>query len=233
MPIAHKNICASIMMRSYLFVSRLLLLIVAVVTSGVSSNEKSKTHLRDLQPEDGSITVPDWGYPSSNGDPALGGTLGVDFAYQSAGYDFERGATGISYYIRAFDMFPRHYTNQLGWGQWIAPAESQDPGTPCPLNPHNIICYPADRDREGPNPEDYPEVIDCTWPEGDPRLFNCIDGWCGEDEYTVFGTFEGGMGFWPYTTGHSGVKLMTPASVSGYYDKFAGQYVLGLNQPVR
>lgn len=172
------------------------------------------------------ITIPDWGYPDEPG-----GFAGVDFAYQSVNYGFnDVGATGMSYYLRAFDIFPRHYTKQLGWGQWIGPAHLQEPGSSCPLNPHNLICYPSDKD--GPNPENYPEVLDCTWPDGDPRLGDCADGWCADDERFVFGGFEGGMGYWPYTTGHSGVKFLSPSSVSGYYDKFGGHFVLGLKQPV-
>lgn len=182
---------------------------------------QSKNTTRALQ---NVIVIPDWGYPSSDGDPSTGGFAGVDFAYQSVAY--QHAATGMSYYLRAFDMFPRHYTNQLGWGQWVKPNDHQKPGASCPLNPHNLVCYPADK--EGPNPFNDGPAVDCTWPEGDSRLGDC--SMC--DNNIVYGGFEGGMGYWPYTTGHSGVKFMAPSSVSGSYHKYGGHFLPRIKQPV-
>ena len=98
---------------------------------------------RRLQEE---VIIPEWGTPSRY-DNEEGGFAGIDFGYFSAQMDYgEDGLTGVSYYIRAFDLFPKHYTNQLGWGQWINPNVPQPAESSCPLNPHVIICYPEDGD---------------------------------------------------------------------------------------
>lgn len=217
----------------------LYLLLLANLTSqavsgsrlGKKPNEEvqANSKRRSLQSDDETIVVPEWGTPSRF-DNAEGGFAGIDFGYGSAGFDFgDDGVTGISYYLRAFDMFPKHYTNQLGWGQWLNPEHPQDEGSSCPMNPHTVICYPSDAD--GPNPEDYDEVRDCTWPEGSSNLDMCMDVICGWDDRNVIGAFEGGMGYWPYTSGHKGVKWLTPSSISGSYgDKYGGAFINGYTQ---
>lgn len=192
-------------------------------------SKNSTTTARNLQ---NGIRIPDWGYPGGRG-----GSAGVDWAYQSVNYGFDSTNTGMSYYIRAFDMFPKHYTSELGWGQWISPSYRQDAGSSCPLNPHTIMCMPLDGPRPNMFNNNNYNAKACSFPAGDSRLqTDCVYEQCdarsARDEYIVYGTLEGGMGYWPYTTGHNGVKWMTPASVSGSYNKFGGQYVAGVKQPV-
>jgi len=134
--------------------------------------------------------------------------------------------------MRAWDMFPQYYTRQFGWGQWVDDTESVmvTEGKPCQRSPRRMAC----RDKAFPDVpgEDLSLIKDCTWPEGDPRLLNCAYEICAETEQPVYGIFEGGMGYWPYMTRHSGVKWLIPAAVSGdYFDNFGGTFLNDFHQP--
>lgn len=161
------------------------------------------------------ITIPDWGFPYGPG-----GQAGVDFMYGGVNWEFGSdgavGGQGLSYYLRAFDMFPNTYAQELGWGQWIGPGGENPADGPCPLNPRQIACFGIDDGQSYPwsddrgNPANFEEEFrDCTWPEGDDRLLQCkLDACAFTDGYPIWGTFEGGMGYWPYMTEAKGVKWM-------------------------
>lgn len=150
------------------------------------------------------ISTPTWGEPYD-----VGGEAGLDFMYGGVHWHFPEGGSGLSYYLRAFDMFPNYYANEFGWGQWIGAGGENPADGPCPLNPRMLACF-KDDDVEywGENPANvYEEFKDCTWPEDDDRLLQCKIDVCGwTDEYPIYGQFEGGVGYWPYVTEASGVK---------------------------
>lgn len=150
------------------------------------------------------ITIPAWEQGSQRHKR---GYTGVDIwrghvAYHQDGFE----STGVSYYLRAYDMFPKWYMAQYGWGQWTAQGGSgEEVGTPCARNPRLATCKKVNF----PNPAlDDMDTSDCSWPEGDERLHKCNFGVCGKEKQPIYGTFEGGVGYWPYMTGSNGVKWM-------------------------
>lgn len=162
----------------------------------------------------GTITYPPWGEPYN-----IGGEAGIDFLREAVNWDFGFDGTGhgdgLSYYIRAFDLYPGIYGNELGWGQWIGPGGEQPQGGPCALSPRLLACANLEDDyfayafEEFGNWANYEEEFkDCTWPEDDDRLLNCKMDNCQYDSQPIYGTFEGGMGYWPYMTEAKGVKWM-------------------------
>lgn len=147
------------------------------------------------------ITRPEWeinGYPTFN-------KAGIDFwnehvAFHQDGYH----STGFSYYLRAFNMFPRWYTHQFGWGQW-AKAGFAVRDRSCARSPRRMTCHDvAEPFGPGAHPVIQDETngftTDCTWPEGDERLHNCQYQECRNEDQHIYGTFEGGMGYWRYYT---------------------------------
>jgi hypothetical protein len=153
------------------------------------------------------ISTPEWGLPYE-----VGGEGGVDFMYEGVYWKFpEEGGSGLSYYLRAFDMFPNYYANELGWGQWIGTRGENPADGPCSLNPRILSCFKEeDVEYWGDNPANFEkELKDCTWPEDNDELLQCkIDDCAFTDGYPIYGQFEGGMGYWPYMTEASGVKWM-------------------------
>lgn len=146
------------------------------------------------------ITVPAWEQGSQHHHR---GYTGVDIWSNHVGYNLP-GKTGVSYYLRAFDMFPKWYMAQFGWGQWTASGKGSA-GTSCARSPRRATCNKVDF----PNPALANKAIkDCSWPEGDDRLDQCKFHVCAKEKQPIYGTFEGGMGYWPYMTGSKGVKWM-------------------------